>query len=296
MAAAGRLATTQCAARKKRTRRDLHVIQRSQSGIHGEISGDAHLAGPIWRLGLEGRVAVSDVHAWDQSPPGGRALPIFLRATINAPGQLIELRATTAGGQSPIDVRYRVADYLGRPRWGVTAYFSSLPMEPVLDIARHLGFSVPVDLSFKGTAQGAIGYSMPNGLPRMDGEVRVADSTLAVPGTPPLRVAGADIRFSGSRISLAPTVIANEKDETASVEGSYDIGTAQLQAELASDGMAISSLRKQIPLSGVPLLLDTPAGTWSGKLHIRVSLPVGRVTYASRTSTRLSRHSRNLCT
>ena len=148
---------------------------------------------------------------------------------IDANGQVIEIRATTAGEQPPIDLRYRVSDYLGRPRWGVTAIFSKLPMSPLLGLARNLGLSIPEDLRFDGTAQGAVGYSVPEGIPRMDGEVRIADSMLAVAGTPPLKVPGADLQFAGSSITLAPAAITNVGNETATLEASYDTASQKLE-------------------------------------------------------------------
>jgi hypothetical protein len=153
----------------------------------------------------------------------------------------------------------------------VTAIFSQLPMSPLVGIARNLGWPIPQDLQYDGIAQGAVGYSMPDNTPRMDGEVMVANSTLAAGGAPPLRVASADLRFSGSAITLTPSVVSNDKNETATLEGNYDTVSGKLNASLSSEGMSIPSLRQQISVAGAPLLGQATAGTWSG--HLRYASP-----------------------
>jgi hypothetical protein len=146
-------------------------------------------------------------------------------------------------------------------------------MAPVVTLARNLGLSVPADLTFDGTAQGAVGYSLPEGVPRMDGAVRIADSTLAVAGTPPLKIPNADLQFSGSKITMAPAVIANDINETAFLEAAYDTTSQKFEASLSSAGMSIASLRRQTSVAGVPLLGQATEGQWSGNLHYASPLP-----------------------
>ncbi len=251
----------------------ITLFEGHESGLHGHIQGDAHLAGPMTRVGIAGRVMLDDVHGWNQTPPGGNPLPLAVGGAIDALGQTIEIRATTGGQQPPIDLRYRVSDYLARPRWAVTAIFSKLPMPPVIELARNLGLNIPADLKFDGTAQGAVGYSMPQGVPRMDGAVRVTDSTLAVAETPPLKIPNADVQFAGSQITLAPAAIANDMNETATLQASYDTASQMFEASLASEGMSIASLRRQTSIAGVPLLGQATQGMWSGNLHYSSQLP-----------------------
>ena len=244
----------------------MTLFEGHESGLHGHIWGDAHLAGPATRVGIAGRLTVDDVHGWNQTPPGGNRWPISLGGAVDTQGQIIELRATT-GQQAPIDLRYRVTDYLGRPRWAVTAIFSKLPVSPILGLARNLGLSVPGDLALDGTAQGAVGYSMPEGEPRMDGAVRIDSAVLSLPGTPPLRIPVADLRFAGSAITLNPAAMTNDTNETATIEASYDTASQLFDASVSSEGMSIASLRRQISLAGAPLLSNASAGVWSGALR-----------------------------
>jgi hypothetical protein len=253
----------------------LTLFNGQESGVLGEITGNAHLAGPLTHMGLAGRVTISDLHGWNQTPPpdsawpfsSGNAWPFSIGGIIDAPGQVIDISARLTGAQSPLGLRYRVADYLRRPRWAVTVNVKQLPLSPLVGIARNLGSLIPADFRFDGTADGAVSYSIPEGSPRMDGALSFANATLAVAGAPPLRIPGASLRFSGSVIALMPAAITNESNETANVQAAWDAETRKLDVSLSSGGMAIASLRRQISVAGIPLLSQATAGTWKGDLH-----------------------------
>jgi len=241
------------------------LFEGKESYLQGHIWGDAHLSGPISRVGLAGRLRSDDIHGWNQTPPGGGAWPISLGGAIDLPGQVVEFRATTEGKQSPIDLRYRVTNYLAQPHWGVTMIFSQLPIAPVAGIVRNLGFAVPPELKLDGMAQGAIGYSVPEGTPRLEGRVRVENPAVSLPNAPPLHFADADLQFTGSTITLAPLVITNEAKESANLGGSFDVSDQKLSVSVSSDGMAVASLQKQLSMANVPLLGLATSGTWSGQ-------------------------------
>jgi hypothetical protein len=245
----------------------LTLFNGYESGIHGDVSGDAHLAGPLNRIGIAGRMTISDLHGFNQTPPGGSGWRFAIGGAIDATGQTIDLNAKAAGSQSPLALRYRVADYLGRPRWGVTVNLNHFPLAPVPEIARNLGLPVPADFKFDGTADGAVGYSMPAGSPRMDGRMNLTNSTFVVAGAPPLHIPGAELHFSGGLITLEATEVTNESKETAAIAGSWDAGTHKLNVELSSDGMQIASLKRQISVAGIPLLGNVTSGIWKGDLR-----------------------------
>jgi hypothetical protein len=247
----------------------LTLFNGHESGLQGHVSGDAHLAGPLNRIGIAGRMTVSDLHGWDQTPPGGSGWRFSIGGAIDAPGQTIDLNAKAAGAQAPFELRYRVADYLRRPRWGVTVNLKNFPLAPVPEIARNLGWPVPADFKFDGTAEGAVGYSMAEGAPRMDGLMNLGNTTLIVAGTPPLHLPVAELHFSGSAIALKAAAVSNDNKETAALAGSWDVGSHELNAELSSDGMSIASLRRQISVAGIPLLSGVTSGTWKGDLRYR---------------------------
>ncbi len=250
----------------------LTLFNGSESGILGEVSGDAHLAGPLNRIGIAGRMTVSDVHGWSQTPPGGNAWRFAIGGAIDLPGQTIDLNARTIDAQSPLAVRYRVADYLRRPRWGVTVNVNHFPLAPVPEIARHLGFPVPADFKFDGMVDGAVGFSVAAGSPRMDGALSLSNATFMVAGTPPLHMPGAELHFAGSTVALQAASITNEAKETAAISGWWDADSRKLDVQLSSDGMSIVSLKRQISVAGIPLLGSATSGTWKGALRYRADV------------------------
>ena len=246
----------------------LTLFNGYESGLNGHISGDAHLAGPLTRLGVAGRMKISNVHGWSQSP-GGNEWDFAIGGAIDVPGQVIDLSASTrvSRTQTPLHLHYRVANYLRRPRWAVTANLNRFPLAPIPEIARNLGWVIPADFKFDGTADGAVGFSLPNGAPRMDGVLNVSNSTLIVAGAPPLHLPGATLRFSGSAVKLEATEIRNESNETAAIQGDWDVASQKFDVELSSDGMALASLRRQVSVAGIPLLGNATSGTWKGDLR-----------------------------
>ncbi len=254
----------------------LTLFNGYESGLAGHISGDAHLAGPLNRLGVAGRMKVSNVHGWNQTP-GGNEWNFAIGGAIDAPGQVIDLSASTrvSRTQTPLQLHYRVADYLRRPRWAVTANLNRFPLAPIPDIARNLGWVIPADFKFDGTADGAVGFSLPDRAPRMDGALNVSNATLIVAGAPPLHLPGATLRFSGSAIKLEATEIRNESNETAAIQGDWDVASQKFDVELSSDGMALASLRRQVSVAGIPLLGNATSGTWKGRSAIQHRFGLG---------------------
>ena len=251
----------------------LTLFNGYESGLNGHISGDAHLAGPLKRLGVAGRLTISNLHGWSQTPPGGNEWTFAVGGAIDAPGQVIDLNASMRASrtETALQLRYRVADYLRRPRWGITVNLNHFPLAQVPEIARNLGWVIPADFRFDGTADGAVGYSLPDGTPRMDGALNISKSTLIVAGAPPLHLPNAELRFSGSAVRLEASEIRNESNETAAIQGDWDVASQKFNVELSSDGMAIASLRRQISITGIPLLSHATSGMWKGDLRYSTS-------------------------
>jgi hypothetical protein len=253
----------------------LSLFEGSQSDLLGTVWGEAHLAGPMSKIGISGKLNVSDLHGWNQSPPGGSAWPFSIGGTIDVPGQQIALQASGAGGQSPIGATFHVSDYLRRPHWAATVNINGIPVAPLTGIARNFGIAIPPDVKLDGAATGTISYaSSPGPLtepPSLDGAVRISNTTLTAEGGPPLKIPQADVKFSGSTIALSPTPIVNDAGESADIDGQYDIASREFGVSLTSTGMSIASLRRQVSVAGVPLVGFATTGTWSGSLHFAQS-------------------------
>ena len=245
----------------------LTLFEGHESGVLGEIHGDAHLAGPMSRVGIRGRLTVENIHGWNEAPPGGNAWPVWLSGYVDANGQMIDVRATLAqSGVTPVDVRYRVSDYLARPQWGVTAAFNHMPVAPLVAIAHNFGVRIPDGVQISGVADGAASYAMPQGVPRLDGQIAISNLAIATPGSPPLRVEPATLRLEGQSVALGPATMSNAAGELATVGIGYDIATGKASASVSTTGMSIASLRRQISAVGLPILGQATSGSWSGSL------------------------------
>ncbi len=72
----------------------LALFEGRESTLLGNVWGDAHLAGPITKIGVTGHLNISDLHGWNQSPPGGNEWPFTIGGSTDAAGQVIELAAS----------------------------------------------------------------------------------------------------------------------------------------------------------------------------------------------------------
>lgn len=245
------------------------LFQGSESNLHGHISGDAHFAGPLNRMGLAGKLAIDEIHGWNQTPPSGGAWPFDISGAVDIPGQSMQLRALISGTQpSPLDLRYRVEGYLGRPRWGVNAIFHGLALAPLASMARNLGVPVPADYQIEGTADGAVGYSFAAGQPRVDGDLHVVNASFGFSGSKPVKMLGSTLLFDGTRITMPSALAMQETEsESAAVQGQWDMSTRLLTVSLSSAGMSLEPLRRQAAAMDIPVLSEATSGTWSGSLR-----------------------------
>ena len=138
----------------------ISLIYGRDIGVHGLVSARAHLAGPLENLHINGALNIEDVHRWDLLPQRGTGWPFEFEGRLNLPAERLEIDTHSAAKEAPpLAVRFRVADYLSRPHWGVALNWNRFRVEPLLQLARHLGAPLPDGLKMDGTLDGAIGYS-----------------------------------------------------------------------------------------------------------------------------------------
>jgi hypothetical protein len=250
---------------------ELTALLRGASGsIHGTLSSRLHLGGPIDDIGIQGRLLVEDVHRWDLMPPQGQGWPLQVRGRLDLVGQQLELQSTSEGNAVvPLEVRFRVSDYLTQPRWGVSVNGNRFPLEPLLELARHMGAEIPPKLKLAGTADGAIGYS---GAGSFQGELAFHGAALTIPDSPPLGFQEAYIVVGQGHVRLSPTLVGTANDQ-ARIEADYAIDREVLDLSISADSMDVSTLRAQVSLAAVPWLEQVQSGRWTGQLHYRYQAP-----------------------
>jgi len=236
-------------------------------GVHGVVSARAHVAGPVTNLHINGALNVEDVHRWDLLPRGGTGWPFEFEGRLNLPAEKLEIDTHSAAKEAPpLGIRFRAADYLSRPHWGVAFNWHRFGVEPLLLLARHLGAQLPEGLKIEGRLDGAIGYSQPGG---WQGQLAFQDAAVTIPDSPPVRFEQAQVLFEGSHLRLPAAVARTSENDLARIEGKYELDSGALGLTIATDSMAVAGLRSQAALAAVPILEQVQSGTWNGALQYR---------------------------
>jgi len=244
---------------------EITALLRGQSGkVHGTISSRLHLGGPINHIGIQGRLHIQDVHRWDLLPGSGQDWPIDISGSLDLPGQLLEVQsASAANATPPLWLHFRAADYLSQPHWAVAANWNRFPIEPLMELARHMGAELPPKLKLSGTLDGALGYSGEGGL---QGELAFHNPALTIPDSPPLGAEQAHVVFDHSLVRLTPAVVRTADQDEARMEAAYSLDEGTLDLKISTGAMKVASLRSQVALAAVPWLEQVRSGEWSGQL------------------------------
>ena len=242
----------------------ISLIYGRDIGVHGLVSARAHLAGPLADLHINGALLVEDVHRWDLLPEHGTGWPFEFEGRLDVPAERLEIASHSAARQAPpLDIRFRAADYLSHPHWGVSFNWNRFGIEPLLQLARHLGARLPEGLKIRGTLDGAIGYSEQG---RWQGQLAFQDAALAVPGSPPVQFEQANLLFDGTHVHLPPAVARTSGGDLARLEADYALDSGTLGLTIDTDSMDVAGLRSQASLAAVPILDQVQSGSWKGRL------------------------------
>ncbi|MGB7761962.1 MAG: hypothetical protein WBL61_19160 [Bryobacteraceae bacterium] len=245
---------------------EMTALLRGQAGgVHGRISARLHLAGPIDRIGIAGRLNIEDVHRWDLMPPYGQGWPLDVRGRLNLPGQDLEIESGSVNGAAlPLEVRFHASNYLSQPRWAASLHWNRFPLGPLLELARHMGLEAPLKLELDGAVDGAIGYS---GAGSLQGELALHEAAVTIPDAPPLMIEQASIILDGGHARLAPTVVRTAGQDKAQIEADYAFGDGAFDIAISAERMRVAALRAQVALAAVPWLEQVQSGDWSGQLR-----------------------------
>jgi hypothetical protein len=234
-------------------------------GVHGVVTARAHLAGPLTNLHINGVMNVEDVHRWDLLPQHGTGWPFAFEGRLNLPVEQLEIDSHSAVKEAPpLAVHFRVADYLSHPHWGLSLNWNRFQIEPLLQLARHLGAQFPEGLKMAGTLDGAIGYAEQGS---WQGQLAFQDAAVTIPNSPPVGFEQATLLFDGGNVRLPAAVVRTTGDDLARIGVAYALGTGDLKLTIATDSMKVEGLQSQAALAAVPILEQVQSGTWKGALQ-----------------------------
>ncbi len=246
----------------------ITLFEGHESGIHGDILGSAHLAGPISRLGIAGSLKIGDVHGWNTTPPRGAAVGAVISGVLNLPAQMLELRAVSEGRAPAVDIRYNASDYLKRPKWDVRLLLNKQPIAPLFAVARNIGWGIPADMTLDGTLDGQVGFAMPEGKPVFDGQLHATSVGSSAGGnTARLKIADTSIHFANSKVSVGAVAVTSEATDASTLSAEYDAAAGEFEASIETSGMPLATMRPYMAAAHAPFLGVANGGTWAGSIE-----------------------------
>jgi hypothetical protein len=263
----------------------LQLLRGDDFGLQGHVAGQLTLKGEPAALALQGALRMDQLHGWEQVPPSGEAWRFNLNGTLNSIAQDMDVNATAPGAAPVLQAHLRLSRYLAGPRWGIQATLHQMPLDSLVDVARHLGSPIPTGTRLSGTADGALGYSQSEGF---EGAVQIANARMTLPKAVPVEMATARVITTGDQVLLRPTTVT-VGTETAAINATYLVNSDELQVNLGSKSIAYDALEKGAQALGVPVLAEVQGGHWSGELHfVRKSASAGWLGNMRLTGARLN--------
>ncbi|MBZ5676344.1 MAG: AsmA family protein [Acidobacteriia bacterium] len=233
--------------------------------VHGTVALDAQLSGPPSHLDVAGKIQLADVHRWDLVPNEVGGLKLGFGGALDLGGERLDLQTTADRSVSPMVIRFRSWDFLKSPHWDAGVDLQQVPLATMLAVCRHMGATLPENLAAQGSVSGSVTYNEPQG---MQGRVVVRDASLSVPAAEtdaaPVEAAVATLDIAGRSISLESASVHIGEKQSAEIEGSYDLDQPRsLDLKITTRGLSVAAMRS-FGLEAIPLLDQTPQGTWRG--------------------------------
>jgi hypothetical protein len=238
----------------------LRLMDPQGFGVHGVLAMNAHLAGPPNNIQIAGDLRIGDVHRWDLLPESNQTWRLPFNGVLDLRNERLELRSTP-DSPSPLTVEFRAYDYLSTPRWSTSVDFNSVPMATLIEVARHMGATMPENLAVEGSASGSASYDQHNGV---TGTLALKTASLTMPDQAPIEAEEATIEIHGGAVHLLPATVVLPPSQSAQLEGSIMLAYPhELDLRLTTKGLTVGSMRP-FGLAPISILGETAKGTWRG--------------------------------
>ncbi len=245
------------------------LVRGRTLGLHGLVASKASIKGPLASLEVAGQFQMEDIHRWDLIPASrSGGVRVNYRGTIDWRGQKIELTAAKHDNPNmPFALRLRVFDYLTAPHWATDVTFDRMPAAPLVEVARHMGMSLPKDFGLEGKIVGVVGYASIGG---MQGQAALEDAAIQSGGAS-LNVKRAGISLDGDHIRLDPAAVTGESGQAAEVTGDYHPSNQSLQLTIRAKSLSVTEMQAGsghlLSAVSIPLLESFRKGRWTGSLQ-----------------------------
>jgi hypothetical protein len=247
-----------------------HLFGIPDSGVHGTVTAQAHVRGPVTHPSVTGDLTIEDVHRWDLSrSANGEVWTVAWRGAVDLRSQRIEVETASPPNQTPpVGMKLTVSDYLSTPKWEVTTALYGLPAASLLGTARRMGLPLPEAVTVQGTVNGALSYSKERGL---EGQLALTDASIAVPTAGSARMEHVQAVVSGGQIAFGPSTVTLDDGQSADISANWDGAAPAVKVNVQSLGVSIAQLRGAAATllgnGSVPLLDAATGGVLRGSLQ-----------------------------
>jgi len=239
----------------------LRLMDPHGFGVHGIVALDATISGEPSALKVTGNVQVGDIHRWDLLPSGD-SLRLAYNGTLDLRGEKLELTSTS----KLVNLQFKAFDFLKTPTWEASADLRQIPLATLFEIGHHMGATLPENLKVAGSVSGTASYNQRNGL---SGQLLLGEASLTLPEREPVTASEAHVTIVGAAVRLAPTVVQIGEDQTAQIDGIVTLAEPRtLDLTINTKGLSVAALQS-FGLSEIPIIQQTPKGTWKGWARYR---------------------------
>lgn len=243
----------------------LRLIDPQGFGVHGIVAMNARLTGDPANLQIAGNLQIGDVHRWDLLPESNQTWQMPFSGVLDLRGERLEL-SSAAANPSPVGMEFRALHYLSKPIWNTSANIDNVPLATLLQVARHMGATLPENLSVDGSVSGSAAYDQKAGL---TGTLNLKAASLQMPDGPSLQAEQAMLEIRGGELHLSPTTVTLPPNQSAQLEGKVALAFPHaLDLRIATKDLNVSAVRP-FGLAAIPVLGESPKGTWSGWARYR---------------------------
>ncbi len=236
----------------------LRLIDPQGFGVHGILALNGRVTGAPSHLALTGNLQIGDIHRSDLLPQEGQAWTLPFKGTLDLPGARFDMESTDP--QSVVGMKFHAQDFLSKPFWNAAADFRAMPLTTLFALARHMGSTLPENLTVEGSVSGSAAYAERG----LTGQLTVNDASLQLPENEPLKTASATLDIHDGAVHLSPATIILSPTQTAQIEGNVALTSPHaLDLRITTRGLSVSAMRS-FGLPNIPILGDSPRGTWSG--------------------------------
>jgi hypothetical protein len=238
-------------------------------GVHGAVALEARIRGMARQLNIQGTMELGDIHRWDLLPSEGGGWRLAFGGQLDLPGERLELEtapAIASGSEPPVVVRFASQDFLRSPKWEAGADFREVPLNTLFEVGRHMGVPLPENVVVDGSVSGSAVFNQDAGL---SGRLTLTEASLTLPEGEPLRAPEATVAIGGGEVRLEPSVVHIGESQSAEIRGSYTLAVPRaLDLRISTGGLSVAAMRS-FGLSAIPVIGQTPRGTWTGWARYR---------------------------